>query len=320
MKELNTKGGSNRFKYSSFNDIISTISIDVSHVIRKSKLEEDFYFKQGLIKWKDLNASNDFKSFLKDINNYVSLVQLVHHQKEIVDILLKHLRKSGSLAIEPLLWLSVDLAKDLLEDFFPFYLDFLKSFTDLLESVQDPHLIQSIFTSIAWLFKINAKSLVKDIIPTFDILLHLLNSKDYIQGFTAESFGFLVRKLNTDQLSKLLLKMRQHLEDQQENIAHGFGLVIIESIKHVQGNLHSKGLEILKEVYLVFSNNRLIMEHIAGLAPKALANEALSEVFGSLVNEIRLHSMDDYYSLCSMFSSANILLLHRNGSYLKGID
>jgi U3 small nucleolar RNA-associated protein 20 len=320
MKELNTKGGSNRFKYSSFNDIISTISIDVSHVIKKSKLEEDFYFKQGLIKWKDLNASTDFKDFLKEINNYVSLVQLVHHQKEIVDILLKHLRKSGSLAIEPLLWLSVDLAKDLLQDFFPFYLDFLKSFADLLESVQDPHLIQSIFTSIAWLFKINAKSLVKDIIPTFDILLHLLNSKDYIQGFTAESFGFLVRKLNADQLRKLLFKMRHHLEDQQENLAHGFGLVIIESIKHVQGNLHSKGLEILKEVYLIFSKDRLIMEHIAGLAPKSLSNEALCEVFGSLVNEIQLHSMDDCYSLCSMFSLANILLLHRNGSYLKGTD
>ena len=319
MKELNTKGGTNRFKYSSFNDIIAGISIDVSHVIKKSKLQEEFYFKQGLIKWKELNASTDFKDFLKEINNYQSLVQLIHHQKEIVDILLKHLGKSGSLAVEPLLWLCVDLAKDLVQDFFPFYLDFLKAFADLLKSTQDPHLIQSIFTSIAWLFKINAKSLVKDIIPTFDVLFHLFNSKDYIQGFTAESFGFLVRKLDIVQLRTLFSKMQENLKDKEEHLVHGFGLFIIESIKHVQGNLHSKGLDILKEFYMVFSKNRLIMEHVAGLAQKSLSNEALSEVFRSLVDEILLHSTNDCYSICSMFSSATILLLYRNGRYLKGI-
>lgn len=319
MKELNTKGGTNRFKYSSFNDIISTISIDVSHVVKRSKLEEEFYFKQGLIKWKELNASKDFKDFLKDINSYQSLVQVVHHQKEIVDILLMHLKKSDSLGIEPLLWLSVDLAKDLLQDFWPFYLDFLKAFTDLLQSTQDPHLIQSIFTSIAWLFKINAKHLVKDIIPTFDVLLDLLNSKDYIQSFTAESFGFLVRKLDIDQLRELLLKMHQKLQDDHENLVHGFGLVVVESIKHVQGHLHSKGLDILKEFYKIFSGNRSSMEHLAGLVSKNLSEDAVFEVFQSLINEIKVHSTDNYYALCSMFSSANIFRLHRNGSYIKGI-
>lgn len=236
MKELNSKGGTNRFKYSSFNDIISTISIDVSHVIKKSKLEEDYYFKQGLIKWKELNASTDFKEFLKEIAPYQSLVQLVHHKKEIVDILIKHLDKGQSLAIEPLVWLSVDLAKDLLQDFFPFYLDFLKSITHLLKSAQDPHLIQNIFTSIAWLFKINSKKLSKEIIPTFDVLVDMLNSKQYIQEFTAESFGFLVRKLDFDQLIELFLRMKQKLEENEENYIHGFGLLIMETIKVTREN------------------------------------------------------------------------------------
>lgn len=61
------------------------------------------------------------------------------------------------------------------------------------------------------------------------------------------------------------------------------------------------------------------MEKVAGLAPNHLSSEALREVLESLVSEIQLHSSDNYYSLFSMFSTANILLLHRNASYLKGI-
>ena len=230
MKELNTKGGSNRFKFSSFNDIISSISIDVSHIIKKSRLENDFYFQQGLLKWKDLNASSDFKKFLKEISSYQSLVQVVHHKKEIVEILIRNLEDKDSLALEPLLWLTVDLAKDLLEDFYPFYLDFLKSFSNLLKSSQDPSLIQNVFTTMAWLFKINHKKLSKDVIPTFNVLVGLLGSKDYIQTFTAESFGFLVRKLDKDQLKELFTRMKELL-DKNENLGHGVGLVLIEAIK-----------------------------------------------------------------------------------------
>jgi hypothetical protein len=73
----------------------------------ESRLEpgpKDSYFNCGLTQWKELNCTQDFAEFLKDI---VSLVQtfnlVVFYKAEIVGILIKHLRKPHSQAYEPLL-------------------------------------------------------------------------------------------------------------------------------------------------------------------------------------------------------------------------
>ena len=88
------------------------------------------------------------------------------------------------------------------------------------------------FETVAWLFKINHKKLVKDIIPTFDVLLPMFSAKDYLQIFTAESFGFLIRKLERVALQGLLTRMVRVIEDDSHDLlVDGLSMLLIETIK-----------------------------------------------------------------------------------------
>jgi U3 small nucleolar RNA-associated protein 20 len=52
---------------------------------------------------------------------YRTLPQILYHKDEIIKILIKHLRVHESLAYEPLLDLATKLARDLEDDFYPYF-------------------------------------------------------------------------------------------------------------------------------------------------------------------------------------------------------
>ena len=160
----------NLFRFVSFTERISKLRIDVVHKIEKrSEIPEDSdtFFQESLAKWSELNCSLDFQAFYKDVNGLVkSLSLLVYHQKAIVEILQRYLRKKDTLALDALLELCVELSRDLQGDFCQYFTQFLKIIAGHL-ATKDAQKIEDCFKTLAYLFKFQWRYLVKDLKSLF---------------------------------------------------------------------------------------------------------------------------------------------------------
>lgn len=165
-KETNT----HRFK--GFSERIAAIKIDVTHRVQRSSEtpeDEDTFFCEALAKWRELNCTLHFQEFSSEVRKYVqSLAQLVHHKNEVIELLKAHLQVPGSLALEPLLDLVVQLARDLQSDFYPYFSSFFNVFVSLLNCCwRDTLVLECIFTTLSYLFKFLWRYMVKDIQDIF---------------------------------------------------------------------------------------------------------------------------------------------------------
>ncbi|KAI3366882.1 hypothetical protein L3Q82_009528 [Scortum barcoo] len=128
----------NTYRFLTFAERLANVNIDVIHRIDRtgSYAEEvETYFSEGLTKWSDLNLTEHFTTFLKEVSNKSqSFNMLVFHQKLIVESLKTHLAVKNSLAYQPLLDLVVQLARDLQTDFYPHFPDFFVLITSLLDT------------------------------------------------------------------------------------------------------------------------------------------------------------------------------------------
>ena len=76
----------NTFRFKSFADRLADINIDVVHRISRpgSDLDPDSaatHFFDGLQKWSDLNCTETFSSFSKEVGKWTeTLPMLLHHQ------------------------------------------------------------------------------------------------------------------------------------------------------------------------------------------------------------------------------------------------
>lgn len=160
----------NIFRFISFTERISKLRIDVVHKIEKRSDipdESDTFFNQSLSKWRELNCCLDFQEFYKGVSPLVkSLSLLVHHQKSVIDILQKYMKKKDTLALEALLQLCVELARDLQGDFTQYFRDFLGIITKNLDT-KDAEKIESCFKTLAYLFKFQWRFLIKDMKSLF---------------------------------------------------------------------------------------------------------------------------------------------------------
>uniref|UniRef100_A0A1A8IIM6 UTP20, small subunit (SSU) processome component, homolog n=3 Tax=Nothobranchius kuhntae TaxID=321403 RepID=A0A1A8IIM6_NOTKU len=97
----------NTFRFLTFAERLSNVNIDVIHRIdRTGSYEEEVetHFSEGLTKWRDLNLTEHFTTFMKEVaNKSQSFNMLVFHQKFIVETLKTHLAVKNSLAYQPLL-------------------------------------------------------------------------------------------------------------------------------------------------------------------------------------------------------------------------
>jgi U3 small nucleolar RNA-associated protein 20 len=117
--------------------------------------EEDVgsFFQEELQKWKELNSTEHFAAFVEDIEDYTySLAQIIYHKEDIVSLLVKHLSVHESLALEPVVLLVAELAKDLRIELYPCFDRLFRAILPLAKTT-DPLLIEAVFTSISFLFK-----------------------------------------------------------------------------------------------------------------------------------------------------------------------
>uniref|UniRef100_A0A667ZW61 UTP20 small subunit processome component n=1 Tax=Myripristis murdjan TaxID=586833 RepID=A0A667ZW61_9TELE len=226
----------NTYRFLTFAERLANVNIDVIHRIDRTGAydeEVETYFSEGLTKWKDLNLTEHFSKYKAVTSQSFNL--LVFHQKAVVESLKTHLAVENSLAYQPLLDLVVQLARDLQTDFYPHFPDFFVLITSLLET-KDTELLEWAFTCLSYLYKYLWRLMVKDMTNMYSLYSTLLaHKKEHIRKFAAESFSFLMRKVD---LNVLLVHMFSDLQ-QHPDKAEGAGLLLFDMCKGVRNMFHS---------------------------------------------------------------------------------
>ncbi|XP_032027443.1 small subunit processome component 20 homolog [Hylobates moloch] len=230
----------NTYRFLTFAERLGNVNIDIIHRIdRTSSYEEEVetYFFEGLLKWRELNLTEHFGNFYKEvIDKCQSFNQLVYHQNEIVQSLKTHLQVKNSFAYQPLLDLVVQLARDLQKDFYPHFPEFFLTITSILET-QDTELLEWAFTSLSYLYKYLWRLMVKDMSSIYSMYSTLLaHKKLHIRNFAAESFTFLMRKVSDK--NALFNLMFLDLDKHPEKV-EGVGQLLFEMCKGVRNMFHS---------------------------------------------------------------------------------
>uniref|UniRef100_A0A8B9WA81 UTP20 small subunit processome component n=1 Tax=Bos mutus grunniens TaxID=30521 RepID=A0A8B9WA81_BOSMU len=230
----------NTYRFLTFAERLGNVNIDIIHRIdRTASYDEEVetYFFEGLLKWRELNLTEHFGKFYKEvIDKCQSFNQLVYHQNEIVQSLKTHLQIKNSYAYQPLLDLVVQLARDLQTDFYPHFQDFFLTITSILET-QDTELLEWAFTSLSYLYKYLWRLMVKDMSNIYSMYSTLLaHKKLHIRNFAAESFTFLMRKVSDK--NALFNLMFLDLDEHPEKV-EGVGQLLFEMCKGVRNMFHS---------------------------------------------------------------------------------
>lgn len=230
----------NTHRFLTFSERLSNVNIDIIHRIDRtgsSAEEVETYFYEGLQKWRELNLTQHFVQFYKEVaNKCQSFNQLVYYQSAIVQSLKTHLQVKASLAYQPLLDLVVQLARDLQADFYPHFHDFFVAITKLLDT-QDTELLEWAFTSLSYLYKYLWRLMVKDISNIYSLYSTLLaHHKLHIRNFAAESFVFLMRKVSDK--NALFNLMFRDLGEHPKKV-EGVGRLLFEMCKGVRNMFHS---------------------------------------------------------------------------------
>ncbi|TPX64406.1 hypothetical protein SpCBS45565_g05899 [Spizellomyces sp. 'palustris'] len=306
VKELNTTDGSNRFRFQSFHDRIKTVKIDVAHRVRQHGPIEDedgSFFKDALDRWVEVNCTGHFNSFVRDVRPLsMSLVQILYHKDAMMTLIMRHLQIPDSLAYEPILELTVALARDLQDDFHPYIRPLFEIIVGLLQN-SDIKLTECLFNTLAYLVKYQSKYLLNDMSSTFDLMVPLLRStKQYIRRFAAESFGSLVRKVQGASAALLYENITQRLRVTPEDpFLDGISTLFFEAVKaaslqQVGGNVHFRSPVMVRQLFLVILSERFddtdpayrMLHRLFELVGHHTAAEALIPLWDTLLSELQL--------------------------------
>ncbi|XP_054720944.1 small subunit processome component 20 homolog [Uloborus diversus] len=276
----------NTFHFLTFAERISKINIDVIHQIRKTSScpeEQNTFFLEAIEKWVDLNYSQDYTELQKEIGSEIrNLSQIVFRQNELIEILLKYLRKEESLALDAILELVVALARDLQYEFYPHFPKFFSAIT-LHFSSKDTDLLEKLFTCLSYLFKFLWRYMVKDIENVYRLFSSLLSDthREHIRVFSVESFAFLIRKVPDKE--KLFSFIFQDLEENPKQ-ALGVGQLMFEVVKGVKEQFHSCTESVLKLLFQFLGNEKYSLELI-------------KQVLVQMVNLMARHTSPKYCSI-----------------------
>ena len=298
--ELETDGHRTRFKqhkYESFSHRIAKFRVDA--VSRLSGQQQEggeltatrSYFYEDLERWQDLNTSLRFTNFAREVAPLCnSLPQVLHHESAIVELLVKYIDMKDHLALEPLLSLVVQLARDLEGQFEKHFSCLVNLVSSLAAHHPSIDVIEWSFSCLACLFKFLSKLLVPDLRPTYDLMVPLLGreqQKSFVLQFAAEAMAHLTRKAaakyprNETPLRILVEHVMKDLgscQGTQSHIPYQQGVISLfsSSVKGIRGMAHSCALTVL----------RCVAETALSDAPetRAAAEEVLIGVVASLVH------------------------------------
>ena len=264
-RKLVKKGtaSSRKHRFESFNQRIGKINIDPVRRVRRDEIDQEdsaataSYFRTSLDYWKDINLSENFTAFVKEVSlRCGSLPQILHSHQEILDTLVIYLERGDTNSLEPLLSLVGHLAHDLGARFEVHFARTVRTVSSLATRHHDVEIIEWSFTCLAWLFKYLSRLLVPDLRPLYDIMAPLLGKetqKTHIARFAAESMSFLIRKagLMYHKNAKSLVMVIRHIFEDLDNAAGqkedvvlfqtGLMTMFADAIKGIKREIHSCG-------------------------------------------------------------------------------
>lgn len=304
-----TTKSSRRHAFSSFRERIDSIKIEPSLNLTKRAHDyvETSHFLATLEHWKEVNISGDFTEFLDEVEGVSqTLPQILHHQGLIFDSLYRHIEINDVNSIQPLLELLSQFIHDLGPDFMPYYLKTLALITNLALSTNpndsqnnrnSSNVLEWCFSSLAFAFKYLSKTLILDLLPTFEVLIPLLqlNKKTYISRFCAEALSFLVRKLKVESLASIIKYSFDHQGQViGENDSYCDSLVVLfaESMKNTTGTFHSKSTIIL---------SKLIENSLTADSSEGKFISIVSDILLDVVNHGTVNSCDKFYNLTTEY-------------------
>nr|XP_016929874.1 small subunit processome component 20 homolog [Drosophila suzukii] len=321
----------NTFRFKSFGDRVN--EIDLRHLAlyhighRNEELDEEenaTYFQQTLQKWNVLNLTEEYNYFSKRCRKIVTLPQLLHQKDFVVDLLLERLATATNLSQQPLLDLLYVLARDLREEFYPYFQRVLDRLICLLNT-QDSEQLEWTLICLAHLFKTLKPYLKRNIGVVFNAILPLLDEQHYaehVTNFAVECFAYIARDVR-DFPRFLAYVLKTVLREQVESV-HGCGRLIYEILRGVNGQLHNSAAEIFAHVLEVLANK--------ASAHTKTQTELLGDIveysLGLLLNFLRSDQSNVLWmSLCSAASSdgADVqrlidlmlpLVTHKDGRYV----
>ncbi len=157
----------NKFRFVGFTEKISKIRIDVYHKIGEVRdlsdaSSHETYFKETLIKWRELNCSKHFTDFSKEVLHLVQdLRQIIYHQDQIIEILCRYLSISNCQCYDALLDLVAQTVKDLRNEFYQHFPVIFEKVTALLH-VHDAEVVEQAFTCLAYIFKYSWRYMLEE--------------------------------------------------------------------------------------------------------------------------------------------------------------
>ncbi|XP_012535697.1 small subunit processome component 20 homolog [Monomorium pharaonis] len=236
----------NVFRFKPFFERLTEIDVDVFHRVahrNEDDAEEvETYFHETLQKWNFLNLTEGYTAFRRQVQDIVTLPQLLHRKQHVIDTLMLYLRKQDPLFLQPILELVVAVARDLQKEFYDYFPEFLSEIICLLQT-KDVEQIEYLFTTLAYLFKFLWRYLTRNISTVIPLLLPLLADTQpvYINRFAAESFAFVGRKIkDKDAFLKLVLRiLKDRNKNTKENGVPGFGKLLFEIVSGTPGQFHS---------------------------------------------------------------------------------
>ncbi len=260
------KGGTSstrKHRFESFTQRIAKLNIDPVRRVHRADVEQQelstttSFLKAGLNRWKDLNLSEIFTNFVREVEPLCdSLPQILHYNQGIMDLLYIYIEKRDPQSLEPLLSLLGSFAHDLGFKFEKHFSRAVMLVASLAAKHSDVQVIEWSFTCLAWLFKYLSRLLVPDLAPLFRIMAPLLGretQKTYTTRFAAEAMSFLVRKAalayhkNRKPLTIVVDCILADLDSMAERNEHlelyqyGLMTLFVDSIKGVDRKLHSCG-------------------------------------------------------------------------------
>ena len=242
-------GTGNRYRFENFAQRVSQAKFEARVAPRRIDVYADrqddetlCYFKEELAAWNEKNLTLGYKAVARKLYSLSqSLPQVIHHLDEIVQHLAEGIRTVPPISQEPLFALVCVLARDLRAEFMPHFRTIFLAILSAID-VNDPESMGQIFQTLSILFKYLAKDLVQNLGTVRSLYFELLMSKkEHLQGFAAESWAFLLRKLKGKSLRGQVRSILNALTPSALGTPtiEGVGMVLFELVKSVQHQLHS---------------------------------------------------------------------------------
>nr|XP_029728237.1 small subunit processome component 20 homolog isoform X2 [Aedes albopictus] len=199
--------------------------------------EQQCFFQQTIQKWSALNLSEEYQQFQARLRGIVTLPQLLHKKDFVLEHLLRSLDNATELSLQALLEFVVVLARDLREDFCPYFERIFDKLLYLLDT-KEPNQLEWTLLCLAFLFKIMRGYLRKRLDFIFGRIVNLLDDAKplHITNFATECFSFLARDVKNKQ--ELVLMVATAAKNNPA-VTTGCGRLLFEIMRGANEQFHS---------------------------------------------------------------------------------